>query len=220
MYSIAIDGPAGAGKSTIAKKIAEKLGFVYVDTGAMYRAMGLYFYRNNIDLGNEKLIREACMHIDITIEYSSNEQQVILNGENVNALIRTEAAGKMASSCAVLKDVRLKLVDLQRKLSEKTDVIMDGRDIGTYVLPDANIKIYLTASSEERAKRRYNELREKGIPCELEQIEKDIILRDKNDMNREFAPLRQADDAILIDSSYMSVDEVIQKIISIYEENK
>lgn len=213
-YSIAIDGPAGAGKSTIAKTIAKKLNFIYVDTGAMYRAMGLYFLRQGVT--DEAVMEERCKEADITIRYENGEQQVILNGENVNAFIRKEEVGKMASVVAKLKAVRYQLVELQRELAKKADVIMDGRDIGTYVLPDAQIKIYLTASSRVRANRRFLELEEKGISCDLDQIEADIIARDEQDMNREFAPLRQADDAVLVDSSEMSKDDVVEKIISIY----
>ena len=213
-YSIAIDGPAGAGKSTIAKTIAKKLNFIYVDTGAMYRAIGLYFLREGIT--DEAVIEERCKEAIVTIQYENGEQQVILNGENVNGLIRTEEAGKMASAVAKLKAVRSQLVELQRGLAKTANVIMDGRDIGTFVLPNAEMKIYLTASSRVRANRRYLELSEKGIDCDLEQLEADIIARDEQDMNREFAPLRQAEDAILVDSSEMSKDEVVEKIISLY----
>lgn len=215
-YSIAIDGPAGAGKSTIAKNIAKKLGFIYVDTGAMYRAMALYMLRNNISAEDTRRIEEACSHINITIEYQNNEQIVVLNGENVNSFIRTEEVGNMASATSVYKKVRLTLVELQQNLAKKENVVMDGRDIGTYVLPDANLKIYLTASTEERAKRRWLELKAKGIESNLSAIEKDIIDRDNRDMNREFAPLKQAEDAILIDSSHMTIEEVIDEIINLY----
>lgn len=213
-YSIAIDGPAGAGKSTIAKTIAKKLNFIYVDTGAMYRAMGLYFLRQGIT--DESVMEQRCKEAVITIQYVDGEQQVVLNNENVNGFIRTEEAGKMASVVAKLKAVRFQLVELQRSLAKTANVIMDGRDIGTYVLPDADIKIYLTASSSVRANRRYMELTEKGLSCNLEQIESDILARDEQDMNREFAPLRQAEDAILVDSSIMSKDEVVETVISIY----
>lgn len=217
-YSVAIDGPAGAGKSTIAKSIAKKMKFVYVDTGAMYRAMGLYFLQNKIGMEETDKIDKACSNIVISIEYKEGEQQIYLNGENVTGFIRTEEVGKMASACAVNRQVRLKLVDLQRELAGKTDVIMDGRDIGTYVLPDADVKIYLTASSKERARRRWTELSEKGISCDIDEIEKDIISRDRQDENRDFAPLKQADDAILVDSSYLTIEEVADKIIKIFEE--
>lgn len=218
-FSIAIDGPAGAGKSTIAKIIAKKLSFIYVDTGAMYRAMALYFIRNNIMADDKDKIEEACNLVDISIEYMDGEQQIILNGENVTGLIRTEEVGNMASACSVYSKVRLKLVELQRSLAEKSNVVMDGRDIGTYVLPNANLKIYLTASSKERAKRRYLELINKGISADIENIEKDIIDRDNRDMNREFAPLKQAEDAIVIDSSNMTIDEVADSIIKYYEKS-
>lgn len=212
-FSVAIDGPAGAGKSTIAKEIAKKLGYIYVDTGAMYRAMALYMIRKNIKSDESDQISLASKEVDITIEYYNGEQLVILNGENVNSYIRSEEVGNMASVSSANKDVRLKLVDLQRQLAEKADVIMDGRDIGTYVLPNANIKIYLTASSKVRAKRRYEELTQKGLSCNIEEIENDIIERDRRDSTREFAPLKQAEDAILIDSSDMSIEQVINTVI-------
>jgi len=219
-YNIAIDGPAGAGKSTIAKQIAKKLNFIYVDTGAMYRAMALYMIQENIKKEETQKIEAACEKVDITITYQDGEQQVILNGENVNGQIRTEEVGKMASSVAVNKKVRLKLVDLQQKLAKCADVIMDGRDIGTYVLKHAQVKIYLTASSKTRAQRRFLELQEKGISCNLDEIEADIIARDKQDMERDFAPLCQAEDAILLDSSDLNIDQVVNVIIDIYEKTK
>jgi len=216
-FNIAIDGPAGAGKSTIAKGISRKLGFIYVDTGAMYRALALYFIRNQSKSDEEEKISKLLADVDVTITYIDGMQQVILNGENVTPFIRSEEVGKMASESSVYKDVRAKLLDLQRNLAKYADVIMDGRDIGTHVLPDADLKIYLTASIKERANRRFLELGEKGIDCELSQIEKDIEDRDYRDMNREIAPLRQAEDAICIDSSLMTIDEVIHRIIEIYE---
>lgn len=216
-YSIAIDGPAGAGKSTIAKKIAKQLGFIYVDTGAMYRAMALHILRKEISADDSAAISQACEDADITIIYENGEQVVLLNGENVNGLIRTEEVGNMASASSVNGDVRKKLVSLQQKLAKTADVIMDGRDIGTCVLPDANVKVYLTASSAVRAKRRYDELTAKGVACDLDTIEKDIIERDERDMNREISPLKQADDAILLDSSDLSIDEVVEKIIGLTE---
>lgn len=217
-FNLAIDGPAGAGKSTIAKRIAKQLGFVYVDTGAMYRAMALYFLRNNIKADDNASIEKACPNVDVTIEYKNGEQLVILNGENVNGLIRTEEVGNMASASSVNRTVRLKLVELQQNLAKKENVVMDGRDIGTYVLPNADLKIYLTASTKERARRRWAELKDKGLEADMEAIEKDIIERDNRDMTREFAPLRQAEDAILLDSSNMTIDAVVANIISLYHE--
>ena len=214
-YNIAIDGPAGAGKSTIAKRIAKEKQFIYVDTGAMYRAMGLYFLRNGVDATDMRRISEKCQEADITIAYENEEQVVFLNGENVNGLIRTEEVGNMTSAISVNSDVRKKLVELQQRLAKNADVVMDGRDIGTCVLPDADVKIYLTASSSVRAKRRYDELAAKGESCDFEQIEKDIIERDERDMNREVSPLRQAEDAVLLDSSDMAIDEVVEKILSL-----
>ena len=216
--NIAIDGPAGAGKSTIAKRLAKKLGFIYVDTGAMYRAMAYYFLQHNIDAKDENAIAAACADVDVTITYENGEQQVLLNGENVNGVIRNEEVGNMASSTSVYPVVRKKLVELQRQLAKSADVIMDGRDIGTCVLPDAQVKIYLTASSATRAKRRYDELTEKGVSCDLAEIEKDIIDRDYRDMHRETSPLRQAEDAVLVDSSEMNIDEVVDAIYQVYSE--
>ena len=212
MINIAIDGPAGAGKSTIAKRLAKELGYIYVDTGAMYRAMAYYFLKNHISAEDENRIAAACEHVDITIRYQDGEQQVILNGENVNGVIRNEEVGNMASSTSVYPVVRKKLVELQQQLAVKENVIMDGRDIGTVVLPNADVKIYLTASSKVRTKRRYDELTSKGEVCDLEQIEQDIIDRDYRDMNRETSPLKQADDAVLLDSSDLDIDGVVEKM--------
>lgn len=216
-YSIAIDGPAGAGKSTIAKIIANKLGYIYIDTGAMYRAMGLYLVQNHISLDHEEEIEEVCRKVDISIAFENGVQQVILNGENVTNLIRTPEASYMASSCSVKQPIRDKLVELQQKLASTTSVVMDGRDIGTKVLPNADLKIYLTADSSVRAKRRYDEMMSKGEECNLEEIEAAIIERDFRDMNRDISPLCQAKDAILVDSSFMTIEEVADKIITIFE---
>lgn len=218
MKSIAIDGPAGAGKSTIARKVAEKLSFIYVDTGAMYRSMALYFIRHDIAAQDEEKIAAACPDIDVSIVYQDGEQQVILNGENVNGLIRTEQVSMMTSDTSKYPVVREKLLSLQRGLAEKENVIMDGRDIGTCVLPNADVKIYLTASAAERARRRYKEQTECGVDCDIKEIERDIIARDEQDMNREVAPLRQAEDAVLVDSSDMTIDQVVDEIIRIYQE--
>lgn len=214
-YNIAIDGPAGAGKSTIAKKIAKKLGYIYVDTGAMYRAMALYLIREKILPSETDKIGAKCGEADISIGYENDEQIVYLNGENVNGLIRTEEVGNMASASSPNPDVRKKLVELQQKLAAAKDVVMDGRDIGTCVLPDAQVKVYLTADSRVRAERRYKELTEKGVACDLDTIERDIIERDHQDMTRKISPLMQAKDATLVDSSYMTIDEVVDAIIAL-----
>lgn len=213
--NIAIDGPAGAGKSTIAKKVAKTLGYIYVDTGAMYRAMALYMIKLGIDPENANAIEEACKSADIGIEYRDGEQVVLLNGENVNAYLRTEEVGNMASVTSVNGKVREKLVELQQKLAKTKDVVMDGRDIGTVVLPNAEVKVYLTASSLVRAKRRALELEAKGEAVDLAKIEADIIDRDNRDMTREISPLKQAEDATLIDSSYMNIDEVVEAILNL-----
>lgn len=212
-YNIAIDGPAGAGKSTIARKAAARLGFIYVDTGAMYRAMALYFLRKGIDRDDEKAIGEACGDINISLHYKEGAQQVLLNGEDVSGLIRTEEVSQMTSAISIHAPVREKLLELQREIARTQDVIMDGRDIGTCVLPEAQTKIYLTASSHVRAIRRFKELEEKGQRCNLEEIEHDIIERDYRDMHRAIAPLKQAEDAVLIDSSQMTIDQVIDAIL-------
>ena len=217
-FNIAIDGPAGAGKSTIAKQLAKELSFIYVDTGAMYRSMALYFMRNGIAKEDEAAISDACKTVEVSIAYENGEQQVLLNGENVSKEIRKEEVGKMASATSVYKEVRTKLVELQQKLAADKDVIMDGRDIGTCVLPNAQVKIYLTASVETRAERRYQELQEKGADCDLEVIKKDIADRDYQDMYREISPLKQAEDAILVDSSDMGIEEVVETIKNIYRE--
>lgn len=217
MVNIAIDGPAGAGKSTIAKKLAADLGYVYVDTGAMYRSMAYYFLTNHIDAGDEKAVEAACPDVNVTIQYVNGEQQVLLNGENVNSVIRKEEVGNMASTISVYPVVRTKLVELQRQLAAKENVIMDGRDIGTVVLPDANVKIYLTASSKVRAQRRFDELTAKGISCDMSEIEKDIIDRDYRDMHRETSPLKQAEDAILLDSSDLDIEGVVAKMKEIIQ---
>jgi cytidylate kinase len=218
MKSIAIDGPAGAGKSTIAKMVAEKLSFIYVDTGAMYRAIALYLIREGIDDSDEEGIRGACPNISVSIEYDGGQQQVLLNGENVNGLIRTEQVSMVTSNISKYPVVREKLLHLQRDLAQTKHVIMDGRDIGTCVLPQADAKIFLTASAAERAKRRYKEQTERGITCSLQEIERDIIARDEQDMNRETSPLKQAPDAVLVDSSYMTIEQVADEIIRIYQE--
>ena len=211
-FNIAIAGPAGAGKSTIARKIAAKKGYIYVDTGAMYRAMALYLLREK---AAPDQIDEKCEGADITIGYENGEQVVYLNGENVNPYIRSEEVGRMASVSSPNPRVREKLTQLQQKLAADADVVMDGRDIGTCVLPGAQVKVYLTADSHERALRRYKELSDKGEACDLATIERDIIERDRQDMTREISPLMQAEDAVLIDSSHMSIDEVVEAVVAL-----
>lgn len=211
-YNVAIDGPAGAGKSTVAKRVAKELGFVYVDTGAMYRALAIFFLKKGLKPEDTKEIAEACKEAEVTIGYEDGVQQVYLNGENVTAMLRQEQVGNMASVSSAIGEVRAQLLELQRGLAKTKDVVMDGRDIGTNILPNADVKIYLTASVETRAKRRYLELQEKGVACDLAEIAKDIEERDTRDMNREIAPLCQAKDAVYVDSSDMTIDEVVNAI--------
>ena len=214
-YNIAIDGPAGAGKSTIAKLVAKQLGYVYVDTGAMYRALAIHFLKNGLSVDDTDGIVDACKHAEVTLQYENGLQQVYLNGENVTAMLREEAVGTMASVTSAIGEVRAQLLELQRNLAKTQDVVMDGRDIGTNILPNADVKVYLTASVETRAKRRYLELQEKGVVCDLHEIARDIEERDMRDMNREIAPLKQAEDAVYVDSSDMTIEEVVQTIIDL-----
>nr|WP_295266396.1 (d)CMP kinase [uncultured Blautia sp.] len=216
IYNIAIDGPAGAGKSTIARRVAKELSFIYVDTGAMYRAMALYLLRREVNRDDTEQIGNICQDAEISIEYQNGEQIVLLNGENVNSYLRTEEVGNMASVSSAVPRVREKLLSLQRKLAGDMSVVMDGRDIGTTILPGADVKIYLTASSLTRAKRRYLELQEKGTVCNLDEIQKDIEERDQRDMNREISPLRQAEDAVLVDSSDLTIQQVVDRILQIF----
>lgn len=216
-YQIAIDGPAGAGKSTIAKELAKRLGFIYVDTGAMYRAMALYLLREGVPMDDSGKISAASQRADITIAYKDGLQQVLLDGENVTAFLRTEEVGNMASVSSANPDVRKKLVELQQNLANRENVVMDGRDIGTCVLPNADVKVYLTASAACRAKRRYEELTAKGETCDLGVIEADIEKRDHQDMTREHSPLRQAEDAVFLDSSKMTIREVVERILVLVE---
>ena len=218
MASIAIDGPAGAGKSTIAKRVAKELGYIYVDTGALYRAIAHYLVTNHIDIENEAALSAACDKITVEIQYEEGQQQVYLNGENVTPYLRTEKTGNMASKSSAKAPVRAALLDLQRNMAKQYNVVMDGRDIGTNVLTDAEVKIYLTASSKERANRRYKELVEKGETPDFDKIETDIIERDERDMNRDIAPLKQAEDAVLVDSSDMGIDEVVTAILTIAQD--
>ena len=219
-FNIAIDGPAGAGKSTIAKRVAKELGFIYVDTGAMYRTIALYLLTKQVDCEQEDQLAAALDNIEISIAYENGEQQMLLNGENVTGRIRTEEVGQMASRSSAKPIVRAKLRALQRSMAASSDVLMDGRDIGTMILPDAQLKIYLTASTAARAKRRYLELQEKGETCSLEEIEKDMEERDYRDMHRETAPLRQAEDAVLVDSSDMTIQQVVERIKALAAERR
>lgn len=214
-FNIAIDGPAGAGKSTIARRAAKELGFIYVDTGAMYRTIALGLLRKGTDISDETALLAALDEIQVTIGYEAGEQQVYLNGENVSGLIRSEEVSAMASQSSADPKVRARLTDLQRGMAEREDVLMDGRDIGTVILPNAQLKVFLTASVETRAKRRFLEFQSKGVECTLEEIEKEIAERDHRDMNRDTAPLRQAEDAVLVDSSEMTIDEVVERIVSL-----
>ncbi len=211
-YNVAIDGPAGAGKSTIAKRVSKEMGFLYVDTGAIYRALAVHFIKCGLKPEDTEGIKAACKEAEVMLKYEDGVQQVYLNGENVTTLLRTEEVSHMASVSSAIPEIRTHLLDLQRDMAKKYDVLMDGRDIGTHILPNADVKVYLTASVETRAKRRYLEYQEKGIACDLKEIEKDIAERDYRDMNREMAPLKQAEDAVLVDSSDMSIDEVVETI--------
>ena len=213
--NIAIDGPAGAGKSTIAKMVAKRNNYIYVDTGALYRAIALYFIKHRINTDKDNHVKEACDKIDIQIVYEDGLQQVLLNSKNVSKEIRQEKVGNMASVVATKQAVRDKLLNLQRDIALNNDDVMDGRDIGTFVLPNADVKIYLTASVETRANRRYKELVEKGERVNLEKLKEDIKKRDYQDMHREIAPLKQAVDAVYLDSSEMNIEEVVQKICAL-----
>ena len=217
-YDIAIDGPAGAGKSTIAKKIAAKKNMIYVDTGAMYRAMALYMIREKVNLNDPAAIAAKCENVEISIRYEDGVQCVFLNGENVNSLIRTEEVSEAASKTSVVTEVRRKLVSLQQELATLENVVMDGRDIGTKVLPYARVKVYLTASTAVRARRRFDELLAMGESAKLDEIEAEIRDRDHRDMTREESPLMQAEDAILVDTSEMTIDEVVEKILSLIKD--
>lgn len=220
LMKIAIDGPAGAGKSTISKGAAKRLGFVYIDTGAMYRAIGLAAVRRGIDTADAEGVKSILGDVDVEIRHNENGQLIFLNGEDVSADIRLPEISVAASDVAVIPEVRLKLVELQRKLAADTDVIMDGRDIGTYVLPDAELKIYLTASVEERANRRCRELKEKGIETDFEAVKADIEYRDKNDSGREFAPLKPADDSVYMDNTDMTLEESIDKVCELAQSRR
>ena len=212
-YQIAIDGPAGAGKSTVAKAVAKELGYIYIDTGAMYRAFALYLINNNVDVNDEFAISKVIDKIDISLTYKDGVQHIFLNGEDVSDKIRTPLIGNGASSCSVHKNVREKLVLIQQELAKTVSVVMDGRDIASVILPKANLKIYLTASVEVRAKRRIIDYNNSGIKKTIEDVIKEIEERDYRDTHRDNSPLIQVEDAILIDTSDMTIDEVIDKVI-------
>lgn len=218
MRQIAIDGPAGAGKSTIAKKIAEKMQFVYIDTGAMYRTLALACLKKQVDTGDENMVSETAEAANLDIRYIDGVQHMFLEEEDVSTEIRTEEVSKAASDTSKYQRVRTRLVNLQQELAEKYDVVMDGRDIGTVVLPHADLKIFLTASPDVRAERRYKEYLEKGQTADLDAIRADIIQRDYNDMHRENSPLCKADDALELDTSYMSINEVTETVIRMYQD--
>ena len=219
-YQIAIDGPAGAGKSTIAKLLAERKGFIYVDTGAMYRGLAWYFLTKGIRPDDEEAVTKACEEVKIDIAYENGKQQIYVNDKNITDHLREEAVGNMASKSSAVPAVRARQLELQRDLARREDVVMDGRDIGTSVLPDADVKIFLTASVDTRARRRYNELLGKGESCDYAQIAADIEERDRRDMTREISPLCRAEDAELIDSSEMTIEEVVEKIESFCRESR
>lgn len=214
-YNVAIDGPAGAGKSTIAKLVAKEKGYIYVDTGAMYRGLAIHFLNKGIQPQETEKVIEACKDAEVTIAYEDAVQHVYLNGKDISSRLRNEEVGNMASVTSAIPEVRKKLLELQQNLAKTQNVIMDGRDIGTCVLPHADVKVYLTASVETRAKRRYQELQEKGEDCNLEEIAHDIEERDRRDMTREIAPLKQAEDAVLVDSSDMTIAEVVKTIVDL-----
>ena len=219
-FQIAIDGPSATGKSTLAKALAKELSFIYIDTGAMYRAVGLYNIRKNIDLNNETDVVNTLKDISIDIKYIDKEQRIFLNGEDVSNQIREEKVGTAASIVSTYKKVREVLVDLQRSLANVQNVIMDGRDIGTVVLPNASLKIFLTASSEERTKRRYLELKEKGKDVSIEDVAKELKERDERDTKRANSPLTKAEDAILVDTTNMNIEKTIKHIKNLYEKRK
>ncbi len=219
MRNIAIDGPAGAGKSTIAKTAAKELGYIYVDTGALYRAVGYYVLNKNIDPKDEQGVSKILNEIEVALKFVDGEQRVFLNGEDVSSKIRTPKMSMYASAVSAHPSVRTFLFETQRKLARENNVIMDGRDIGTVVLPNADVKIFLTASPEERAKRRYDELILKGQTVEFDDILKDVITRDYNDSHRAVAPLKQADDAIFLDTTGNTFEQSVELIISTIKEN-
>lgn len=218
--AIALDGPAGAGKSSIAKRAAKALNFIYVDTGALYRTIGLAASRNGVEPENLEKVEKLLLKIKVELTFNERgEQIVLLDGEDVSGLIRTPEASMMASKISAVPAVRAYLLDLQRNMAKKHDVIMDGRDIGTVVLPDAKVKIFLTASPKARAQRRYKELAERGIDVKYEDILSDVITRDYQDSHREIAPLKPAEGSILVDTTELDFEQSVEKIISVIKEN-
>lgn len=216
--NVAIDGPAGAGKSTIARAAAKKLGFIYVDTGALYRAVGVYSLRNGLDTENPETVEGTLPHIQVELQFQDGVQHVLLNGEDVSEEIRTPQASMAASAVSAVPAVRRFLFDLQREIAAKNDCIMDGRDIGTVVLPQAEVKIFLTASPETRAMRRFNELQEKGAPDTYEAVLADLKQRDYNDAHRAVAPLKPAEDSVLVDTSALTLSQSVEKVIEVIKE--
>lgn len=211
---IAIDGPAGAGKSTVAKLLASKLNILYLDTGAMYRAVGLKALKNSVNIADAKAVEEMLKETVVDVKLDGGVQRVFLDGEDVSTAIREHAVSKAASDISAVPCVRYKMVELQRQIASKTDTILDGRDIGTFVLPNAEYKFFVTASADERATRRYKELTAKGVECSYEKIRDDIIARDYNDSHRALAPLKKADDAVEIDTTHLNIDQVVETIVS------
>ncbi len=220
MFNIAIDGPAGAGKSSIAKEAARRLGFIYVDTGALYRTVALNAIRNNVSLNDPAAIAETLPNAKISLAFADGTQRVMLNGEDVSEQIRTPDVSAGASKVSAVPAVRQYLFDLQKNLAAENDCLMDGRDIGTVVLPNAQLKVFLTASPEERARRRWNQLKEAGTEADYDEILKDVNQRDYQDTHREIAPLKQADDAILLDTTHMNFEEVVAELLRLTEERR
>ena len=218
--NIAIDGPVGAGKSTVADAVAERLGILHLDTGAMYRALGLTALRRGIDTQDERAVVDLCLGLDISVRHEADGQHTFVEGEDVTGLIRTQEVSMAASTVSRYAEVRRAMVKVQQKLAAETDMLLDGRDICTTVLPNATAKIYLTAAAEERARRRWLELKEKGMPEPYEEVLQAVRDRDNQDMNRKVEPLRQAEDAVLVDSSELTFDQVVDTILGIVEEKR
>jgi len=217
IFSIAIDGPCGAGKSKVSDDVAKALDIIHLDTGAMYRAVGLYMLKNGVNPEDAETVSKRVEEVKVEVEYAEGQQKTLLMGEDVSAEIRTEQAGQAASDVSKVKRVRERMVEMQREIAQGISLIMDGRDIGTCVLPDATIKIYLTADAKGRAKRRYDELVRKNVPADFDTVYKDLLERDHNDMTRENSPLKQAEDACVVDTTHMTQSEVVDEIIALLE---